>query len=83
MRTLFNKVISQTFTHESHQLGCSNTSWCDATYSILAASPHTQPPVELFPQQVPLFADSLQHGAILLGPAQQIRERVVYGAVWH
>lgn len=50
---------------------------------VLAASPHTQPPVELFPQQVPLFADSLQHGAILLGPAQQIRERVVYGAVWH
>lgn len=50
---------------------------------VLAALPHTQPPIELFPQQIPLFADSLQHGAILLGPAQQIRKRVVYGTVWH
>lgn len=50
---------------------------------VLAASLHTQPPVELFLEQVPLFADSLQHGAILLGPTQQIGERVVYGTVWH
>lgn len=46
-----------------------------------AASPQTQPPVELFPQQVSLFADPLQHGAVLLGSPQQVRQSVVYGAV--
>lgn len=48
-----------------------------------ASSPQTHSPVELLPQQVPLFADSLQHGAILLSPTHQVRERVVQGAVRH
>lgn len=47
----------------------------------LAASP--QPPVELLLQKIPFFADSLQHGAVLLGPAHQVGDCVLHRAIWN
>lgn len=37
-----------------------------------------EPPEELSSQQIPLFADPLQHGAILLSSAHQVGERVLH-----